>query len=130
MANEQTTEVSVDTDELAALEPVGDAPLLPAHGIAAIALNMALKFADINTVQDGALYQQYKLEGRNIQGLHLEWVFHIADRIERRIMDTPNRLSAAIFEQIEDGLNAAEAEAGVDDGDQESSTKADSGTDK
>lgn len=44
----------------------GDVAVAPAQGIAAIALTMAMKYHDINTVQDGALYQQYKLEGEEI----------------------------------------------------------------
>jgi hypothetical protein len=54
------------TDDFKELEPLKDTPIAPAHGIAAIALNMALKYHDINTVQDGLLYQQYKLEGKKL----------------------------------------------------------------
>jgi hypothetical protein len=40
---------------------VMDAPISPQVGLASIALNFAIKYYDINTVQDGALYQQYKI---------------------------------------------------------------------
>ena len=102
--------LSPDMGDLEALEPMKDAPLVPAHAVAGLALNMALKYHDINTVQDGALYQQYKLEGKNLHGLHLDMVFHTARLIERFIMDAPNRLSEHILEQVAEGLAAELAE--------------------
>lgn len=57
------------------------APVAPAHGIAAIALSMSMKYHNISTVQDGALYQQYKLEGRNMVPLHLDMIFDTAARM-------------------------------------------------
>lgn len=54
-------------NELQELTSVGgDFTIPPAHGIAAIALTMAMKYHDIGTVQGGALYQQYKLGGIRI----------------------------------------------------------------
>lgn len=70
-----------------------DVPLGPVHGIAAIALNMALKYHDINTVQDGMLYQQYKLEGKNMVGLHLDHVFHTAQRMEEHLIAANGRVA-------------------------------------
>lgn len=69
-----------------ALEPIKNTTVAPAHGIAAIALSMAMKYHDINTVKDGALYQQYKLEGKNFAPLHLDMVFETAIRIEAHLL--------------------------------------------
>jgi hypothetical protein len=82
------------------LENIGPTPVAPAHAIAAIALNMAIKFHDINTVQDGTLYQQYKLEGRNMSGLHLDMVFETAIRIERHLLASSERIAKIVFDAI------------------------------
>ena len=67
--------------------------------VAAMALNMALKYHDINTVQDGALYQQYKLEGRNMRNLELAYVFHTAEQIEKHFMDADRRIGKIVMAQ-------------------------------
>lgn len=87
------------------LEPIGDTNVAPGVGVAAIAMNMALKFHDITTVQDGTLYQQYKLEGKNLTGLHLDYVFETAMRIEAHLMNGPNRLSTPVLGIITEALN-------------------------
>lgn len=87
-------------------EQLKDAPISPEVGMAAIALNFALKYHDINTVQDGALYQQYKLEGRNMHGLHLDMVFETAMQIERHLLQTPSRLAVAVLEIACGDINA------------------------
>lgn len=93
-----TAESKLD-DPLSSLKPhMGDSPVAPAHGIAAIALTMALKYHDINTVQDGALYQQYKLEGRNMRGLCLDMVFETAIRIEQHLLGSSERIAKMIFD--------------------------------
>lgn len=76
-----------------------DAPIGAPMGIATIALNMALKYHDINTVQDGALYQQYKLEGKNLSVLHLDHVFETAMRIEEHLIAANTRVSKLIVAQ-------------------------------
>jgi hypothetical protein len=73
----------------------------PAHGIAAIALSMAMKYHDIQTIQDGTLYQQYKLEGKNIEALHLDMVFETAIRIEKHLLGSSDRIAAMLVEAIE-----------------------------
>lgn len=93
-----------DGENLLALEPIKDAPMSPAAAMASLALNFALKYHDINTVQDGALYQQYKLEGRNMRDLQLDMVFETAMRIEAHLLAAPNRLSEMIFEAVVDGV--------------------------
>lgn len=94
-------------------------PMSAAHGISAMAMTLALKYHDINTIQDGTLYQQYKLEGRNIHGLHLDMVFHTALQIEAHIIGSPNRLTA-MFERdlvgaVRDVLSDAFAEDATPD---------------
>lgn len=76
-------------------------PIAPATGIAAIALNMALKYHDINTVQDGVLYQQYKMEGRNLQSLHLDHVFDTAIRMEAHLLGADKRIANLIINALE-----------------------------
>jgi hypothetical protein len=82
-------------------------PLGPMIGVAAIALNMAMKYHDINTVADGALYQQYKIEGRNMVPLHLDMVFDTAMQIERHLISGNKRVAklmvAAVLEDHTDG---------------------------
>lgn len=88
------------------LEPVlehgGDTRLAPAHGIAAIALSLAMKYHDIATVQDGTLYQQYKLEGRNMMPLHIDAVFETAIRIEMHLMASSERIAKIVVDAIAD----------------------------
>ena len=83
------------------LAPIGDVPIAPAHGIAAIALNMAMKYHDISTVKDGALYQQYKLEGRNLTYLHIDMVFETAIQIERHLLGSSDRIAKLIADALE-----------------------------
>ena len=86
--------------ELKELAP--NTPVAPAHGISAIALSMALKYHDIATVQDGALYQQYKLEGRNFRTLNLDHVFETAIRIELHLLAASERMAKVLVDAIAD----------------------------
>lgn len=88
---------------------LGNTPVAPAHGIAAIALTMALKYHDINTVQDGALYQQYKLEGRNMRDLHLDSILETAARLEAWLLASSERIAKIVVDAIEHGIDEAEA---------------------
>ncbi len=81
-------------------EHIGTTTVAPAHGIAAIALSMAMKYHDINTIQDGTLYQQYKLEGRNMHGLQLDDVFNTAERMERWLLQSSDRIANVVIEAI------------------------------
>ena len=83
-----------------ALEPIGGTAVAPAHGIAAIALNMALKYHDIATVQDGTLYQQYKLEGKNMIPLHLNMVFETAILMEMHLLGASERIAKLVVDAI------------------------------
>lgn len=82
------------------LEPIKDVKIAPAHGVAALALNFALKYHDITTVQDGTLYQQYKLEGKNFRELHLDVVFETAMRIEMHLMASSERIAGLLIDAI------------------------------
>lgn len=86
------------------LGPLGDAQVSPAVGVASVALTLALKYHDINTVQDGALYQQYKLEGKNMHALHLDHVFETAMRIEQHLLLSPNRLSETVYRTLVEAM--------------------------
>jgi hypothetical protein len=116
--------VEIDTQEVAEpfkeLAPhLGNTPVAPAHGIAAIALSMAMKYTDISTVQDGALYQQYKLEGKNFVPLDLHLVFDTAERIEKWLLGSSDRIAKIVVDAIDAGLDeehAAEPEVRAPDG--------------
>lgn len=77
-----------------------DLPLGVAHGIAAIALQMAIKYHDIGTVQDGTLYQQYKLEGKELIPLNLAMVFETAIQIERHLLGASERIATLVVEAV------------------------------
>ncbi len=98
----QVHEVHEELGELAKIS--GDTPVAPAHGIAAIALSIALKYADINTVQEGALYQQFKLEGKNMQPLHLDVVLDTATRIEAWLLGASERLAKLVIDAMTDAV--------------------------
>lgn len=92
------------------LEPIKDTPIAPAVGIAAIALNMAMKYHDIATVQDGALYQQYKLEGRDLVPLHLDMVFETAIRMEAHLLGASERIAKLVVDAISLEVDERESE--------------------
>ena len=89
-----------DIKELQEAGLPANTPVAPAHGIAAIALSMAMKYHDIATVQDGALYQQYKLEGKNMIPLHLDMVFETAARMELWLIGASERIAKVLVEAI------------------------------
>src|SRR5215467_4178159 len=91
-----------ELQQLAELAP--GTPVSPASGIAAIALSLAMKYHDITTVQDGALYQQYKLEGRNLTPLHLDMVFETAIRIELHLLGASERIAKVVVDAIAEGV--------------------------
>lgn len=89
-----------ESNPLSALEPVGDHKLSTGTGIGAVALTLAMKYHDINTVQEGALYQQYKLEGKNMVGLHIDMVFETAMKIEAHLLGSSDRIAALVMDAI------------------------------
>lgn len=100
------------------LETIKYAPIAPAHGIAALALNFALKYHDINTVQDGALYQQYKLEGRNMTALHLDMVFETAIKIEAHLLGASERIAKLLVDALEVATDDGDANVAQEANDQ------------
>jgi hypothetical protein len=96
------------------LEPIKDSPVAPATGIAALALNMALKYHDMNLVKDGTLYQQYKLEGRNMRDLHLDAVFETAIQMEAFLLGASERIATLVVDAI--SISVTDDENGSGDG--------------
>jgi len=95
---------------------LNSAPIGTYPGIAAMALHFSLKFHDINTIQDGALYQQYKLEGRNMCDLHLDMVLRTAAVLEKWMVTANERIGLAVLDDISRALDEerADREAGED----------------
>ena len=60
-----------------------------------------MKYHDINTIQDGTLYQQYKLEGRNMHELQLDNVFETAERMELWLLGSSERIAKVIVDALE-----------------------------
>lgn len=92
---------------LLALPVAGDTPISPAQGVAAIAMNFALKYADVSVIKDGVMYQQRKMEGANIAPIDLEYVFDVAKQIERHLVLSERRVQALLLEML-DGVFAEE----------------------
>ena len=111
MSNDMTNQNGPEED-FGALEPINNTQVAPATGIAALALNMAMKYHDIQMVKDGTLYQQYKLEGKNMPPLHLDEVFETAILIEMHLLGASERIAKIVVDAIAIGVEAeAEAEA-------------------
>jgi hypothetical protein len=96
-------------DDFKELAPMGNSPVAPAHVVASIALNMAMKYHDMSIVKDGALYQQYKLEGRNIRTIGLDDIFADAVRIEAWLLGSSDRIAKLIVDAINDGPEGDES---------------------
>lgn len=86
------------------LEPIADKPLAPAHAIAAMALNMAIKYHDMSIVKDGTMYQQYKLEGKNLTPLQLDMVFETAIQMEKFLLGASERIAKIVVDALEDSI--------------------------
>jgi hypothetical protein len=96
-----TTDEKANDGGLGELAATGaDFPVAPAPGIAAIALQMAMKYHDIQMVKDGALYQQYKLEGKNFVGLQLDMVLETAAYIEKWLISSNERIAKIVIDAI------------------------------
>lgn len=100
-----------DFKELATLSP--DTPVAPAHGIAALALSMAIRYHDSGVIKDGALYQQYKLEQRNIETLTLDMVFETAIKIEKHLLAGSKRIADIVVDALEAAVEADESKRDV-----------------
>lgn len=98
-----------EDNPLDALAPIGDTKLATGPGVAAIALTLAMKYHDIGTVQDGTLYQQYKLEGKNMVPLHLDMVFETAIRIEAHLLASSDRIARFVVDAVVKAADEEEA---------------------
>lgn len=79
-------------------------PVSPAHGISAVALNLALKWFDITMIKDGVMYQQKKMDGSNIISIDLSDVLEVAKKFELHIMSGPSRLSGIMLEAFSEAI--------------------------
>jgi hypothetical protein len=111
MTETQTHEALADVAEQMPDAKVGTAP-----GIAAIALSMAMKYHDMSMVKDGTLYQQYKLEGKNMMPIHLDMVFETAIQIERHLLASSQRIADLVVEALEVAIVGDEADASNQEG--------------
>jgi len=75
---------------------------------------MAMKYHDISTVQDGALYQQYKLEGKNMTPLHIDMVFETAMQIEKHLIRSHKRIADALLAHLVE-MDSEEAPTATDE---------------
>lgn len=87
-----------------------DGQISPAVALGALALQMAINYHDVTIVKDGALYQQYKLEGKNFRELHLDVVFETAMAIEQHLLASKNRLSDMILGVVAEAITFATEE--------------------
>jgi hypothetical protein len=99
MTKQIDNDIGDELIEVAAVSP--NTPVAPAHAIASIALSMAMKYHGINTVQDGALYQQYKLEGKNMQSLHIGMVLETAARLEAWLLGSSERIASLMIDALD-----------------------------
>lgn len=103
-------------DGLAELVPhMGDLPVTSPNAIAAIAMQMALKYHDTGTIKDGAMYQQYKLEGRNMRELHLDMVFETAIKIEEHLLLSQRRIADMMMDIMQEVIDHVSDETSADE---------------
>lgn len=95
-----TDEQAPEDRAFSELEALKDAPVAPAHAIASVALSLAIKYHDMGMIKDGTLYQQYKLEGRNIQMIGLEHVFETAVKMEAFLLGSSERIAKLIVDAV------------------------------
>lgn len=79
---------------------IGDAPVPTGVGIASVALQLAMQYTNINTVQDGVLYQQYKLENKPMQDLSLQMVFEKALEIEKYLISRNTAVQKLLTDEL------------------------------
>lgn len=116
MVDEQEgVKVTADAEPFVGLEPVGDVKMSPAHGLAAVALNMALKYHDISVIKDGNMYQTMKLEGRNIKSIGIRDILDTAELFEAHLMSAPNRLSQIVIDALVEAADEELGQAAPDD---------------
>jgi hypothetical protein len=82
-------------------EALPEATLPPMVGVGAIALQMAMDYHDTTIIKDGVMYQQMKMEGKNIGVLGLGDVFETAKLIEIHLMGTSDRIAGLVVETLQ-----------------------------
>ncbi len=97
------------------LEPIKDTRVAPAVGIAGLALSMAMKYHDMGMIKDGAMYQQYKLEGRNIRTIGLDDVFETAIKIEMHLLGADARIAKLVVDALTIEVEDDDEAKGEDD---------------
>ncbi len=104
---------------------VKNLPLNTNHAIATMALNFALKYHGMCMIPDGTMYQQYKMEGRNIKVIGLEDVFETAIKMEQHLIRGDNRIGKMVQEMAlsilkdvmsDDDTDETAADANIENG--------------
>lgn len=83
--------------------------------IRSLSLMLAIKYHGETVVKDGTLYQQYKLEGRNMRTLDDEMIIETAVRYETFIRCGENPERMALIEDIADNIDKAIESGAVND---------------
>lgn len=82
------------------LEGMDSDPLPTSVAISALAMNFAMKWHDMSLIKDGAMYQQKKLEGANIELISLDSVFETAARFERHFLTSSDRIAGIVIDVL------------------------------
>lgn len=93
-----------DEDNLLKLPAGVDGPIPSGVAVGALALNFALKYYDMRLVKDGVMYQQLKLEQKELGTFGLQDVFEIAKQIEVHLLATSDRVASLVVEALVDGV--------------------------
>ncbi len=93
-------------------EHMGDTRVAPAVAIGAIALDLAVRYHDASMVKDGALYQQYKIEGRELRSVDIDVVFETAIRIEQHLLATSERIATLVIDALTEEQPLGQEETG------------------
>ena len=108
-------------ENLTKIEHLEQAPVSASTAIAALAMNFALKWFDMTMVKDGTLYQQYKMEQRNITVIDFPDILKKAAEFEAWLINSDNRqmeqLTPGLIEELSSKmvssiLNATEPDGG------------------
>lgn len=82
------------------MEPIRDAPMTTSMAIAAISLNMAMKYHDFTVVKDGVMYQQLKMEQKEMRTIQFEDVLETADRIRDYLIESESVIRSMMTESV------------------------------
>lgn len=93
------------SENLLNIPELADTKVSPYIGIAALALNMALKWHDMRLIKDGTLYQQIKLENKPIHEIDMSDILETAHQFEKHLMMSPGRLAKVVLDVVDDVAN-------------------------